>query len=305
MASGSIRYNYEKQVWEFSNDRTTYKEFSAKDHTHASMDIADATANAINNKIVRRGPSAEASFGRVQVDTAIYGGTYARMGRANSVIDSELTTVTNFSITGTTSNFKTTVQDGGGKVNMLWNATKAANGKYLVGNEAALRLNMDSTASGGLFTMQAAAPGLGGADILWTEYFAITNGELTLGPLNRAENTAPHFTVSTKGDVTALGTMYAKGFETASERRLKEDIKETQKDALAILNAITVFEYKYRDDIDKIPRIGIMADDVDDDYLTGPEGTYFDISNTVGYLVKAVQQLTDRIARLEQRVKYV
>lgn len=296
MASGAIRYNYSKEVWEFSNDRSNYNEFSPKDHNHVSSQITDATSNAISNAIVRRGPSAEAYFGRVHVNTALYADTYASMGKANSIQDPEQTTVTNFTITGTSSNFKMTVQDGGGKINFLWNATKGGNGRYLTSSEAAFRMQVDtgeqmSRAAFGIYSAQA---GIANQDIVWRRDLYIEDGVVTFGTQND-----PHGTIKTNGDVTWRGTVYAKGFETQSRSEWKENITIYDDNALDVLNAVNVYRFTYRSDEKHQQHIGILADEVSNPDLSGENQDKFDITNTVAVLIKAVQELTARIEKLE------
>lgn len=291
MAEGAIRYNYNTEAWEFSNDRVKggFNEFAVKAHTHASAEIEDASTNANPNAIVRRGPLGEAGFTRITVgSTSKMEGLYLRVGSPNNVQDPALSTVANITITGTSSNFKAVVQDGGGQYSLLWNATKANKGRYLISDEAPSRVSVNTNINGSSFEIYDASPGISNQDITWRQKFIVSaEGEMTLG-------------VDTL-KVTSDGNVYAQAFETQSARRLKHDIKPLTENALDILNAVVVHTFVYNKDTEtQQQRVGIIADEVADTRMSGCDHDRFDIASTVGLLIKAVQELSQRVEDLEQ-----
>lgn len=302
MATGAIRYNYEKEAWEFSNDRLNFTEFSAKEHTHYSREIRDATEQATANLIVRRGPIGEAAFGRVTVGgTARLEGLFLRVGSANSVQDSTLQNIAGFTVSGTTSNFKIVIQDGDGQANLLWNATRAYGGTYLVSGEAATRVLIDGDDTGSRFGIFGSTKGIYNQTIKWQRRMLIdADGTVTFGVGDKSEDI--NVTIASEGNMSVHhGRVYAHAFETYSAREYKEDIQPFHESALAILNAIPIYSFKYRDDTAKSENIGIIADDILDSRISGDEYNRFNIANTVGLLVKAVQELSSRIDELERK----
>ena len=61
-----------------------------------------------------------------------------------------------------------------------------------------------------------------------------------------------------------------------------------------------VVSFAYREDETRRRRVGIVAEDTDP-IFSGPEQKHFDLANTLGVLVRAVQQMGGRLERLEQR----
>ena len=119
---------------------------------------------------------------------------------------------------------------------------------------------------------------------------------------------ANHYTVSqidssfvpTIGDTTIDGELTANAFNIASARIYKENIADWNEDAISILNSVDVVAFNYISDPTKLQRIGFIADDTDE-IMSGPEQSYFDMSNTVGILLKAVQQLSAKVKELEEK----
>lgn len=300
MATGAIRYNYSLEAWEFSNKGSTYNEFATKQHNHLSGEIEDASPNANAGAIVRRGSLGEAAFGRVTVGgTARLEGLFLRVGSPNGVTDPDLQTIPNLSISGTTSNFKLVVQDTAGQVNFLWNSTRAtgSNDRYLVSSEAASRVTIKTETDGSSFGIYSATPGLANQTISWKQRVLIkSDGSLSFGPA-----TDEILEIKTDGDVMLKrGKIYAQAFETHSARSLKHDITQFTENATEILNTVVVHSYVYNRDDTNQSRIGIIADEVNDSRIAGADHDRFDVASTVGLLIKAVQELSQRIEVLEQ-----
>ena len=299
MATGAIRYNYSRSAWEFSNNGSAYDEFATRQHTHASAEISDASPNANAGTVVRRGSLGEAAFGRVTVGgTARLEGSFLRVGSSNPIVDPDLTSIPNITLAGTTSNFKLVVQDRAGQVNFLWNSTRATgdNDRYLVSSEAASRISIQTGINGSSFGIFSAPPGLANQTITWRQRLLLrADGSLSLGADEILE------IQNDSGDmVMRRGKIYAQAFETHSARSLKHNIEQFTENATAILNAIVVHSYVYNRDTASQPRIGIIADDVQDTRIAGENHDRFDIASTVGLLIKAVQELSQRVEILEQ-----
>ena len=83
-----------------------------------------------------------------------------------------------------------------------------------------------------------------------------------------------------------------------SRRELKENIKVFERDALDILNSTEIVSFNYKADREKTPKIGFIADDTDS-AIAGKAHDVMDVTNCIGVLIKAIQQLSARITELE------
>lgn len=97
----------------------------------------------------------------------------------------------------------------------------------------------------------------------------------------------------------ATGALSSTIFNSTSSRRLKKSIKPFKRDALKIVNSIRIKEFNFKKDKEKTHRVGFIADDTDS-ILSGKNKDRFDINNTIGVLIKAVQELSKRIKKLEK-----
>lgn len=96
------------------------------------------------------------------------------------------------------------------------------------------------------------------------------------------------------------GTLTALSFAPASSREVKEQIAPFTDDALGLIGGMNVVSFAYRADQARQRRVGIVAEDTDP-LFSGPEQKHFDLANTLGVLVRAVQQIGGRLEQLEQR----
>ncbi len=96
------------------------------------------------------------------------------------------------------------------------------------------------------------------------------------------------------------GTVTASNITAPSSRALKENIAPFADDALRLVEAIRVMSFNYIADRSKDRRIGFLADETDE-LFSGRERDRFDLPNTIGVLIRAVQQLGNRLEHLEQR----
>ncbi|MBW3630039.1 MAG: tail fiber domain-containing protein [Gemmatimonadetes bacterium] len=97
-----------------------------------------------------------------------------------------------------------------------------------------------------------------------------------------------------------VGSLSATAFNLTSSRETKEEITPFVDDALSLINRIGVVSFAYRADEAKRRRVGVVAEDTDP-LFSGAERKHFDLANTLGVLIRAVQQLTGRMEGLEQR----
>ncbi len=99
------------------------------------------------------------------------------------------------------------------------------------------------------------------------------------------------------GTVTAH-IFVADNFNTISSREFKENIEPSVLDATALVRTVNVVSYTYKND-STIPKIGFIAEDTDS-LLSTPQKNVMDVTNVVGVLLKAVQELDKRISDLER-----
>jgi hypothetical protein len=101
----------------------------------------------------------------------------------------------------------------------------------------------------------------------------------------------------TTGAATFNGEVTAPSFNATSALSLKTEVNEFTESAMNILKQIRIHSYRFkRDNAEVSPeRVGIIADYVKDPRVSGVKHDRFEIANVVGLLVKAVQELSDRI----------
>ena len=95
-------------------------------------------------------------------------------------------------------------------------------------------------------------------------------------------------------------TIYSNNQAVISKRSMKENIKPWNKDALALLEGVEIVGFNYISDREKNYHIGFIADDTDE-ALAGIQHDRMDTTNCIGVLIKAVQELTERIKLLEEK----
>ena len=92
----------------------------------------------------------------------------------------------------------------------------------------------------------------------------------------------------------------AYGFNSLSSREKKKDVEDFDQNATDIINGTRVVSFHYKDDAELKPRVGFIAEDTDK-LLSSPTQDQFDLNNSVGLLLKAVQELSARIDKLEAK----
>ena len=97
------------------------------------------------------------------------------------------------------------------------------------------------------------------------------------------------------------GTITATDITIVSSREAKENIKASELNALDLINGINIVDYTYKMDPKAIPHIGFIAENTDS-LLSTPKKNRMDYTNCIGVLLKAVQELSKKVAALEARV---
>jgi len=95
------------------------------------------------------------------------------------------------------------------------------------------------------------------------------------------------------------GQLVATGFYQTSSRELKTNISPFVRSALDIIRDVTVVSFNYKTDIIN-KHIGFIAEDTPEELSTRNKNV-MDSNNTIGVLLKAVQELEARIKQLESK----
>jgi hypothetical protein len=99
------------------------------------------------------------------------------------------------------------------------------------------------------------------------------------------------------------GNIYATGTITAgSARALKENIVVSTINATEIIMKTDIMKFNYIADEKKEERIGFIADDTHE-ILAGTEHNKIDLTNSIGVLIKALQESNKRIELLEEKIR--
>ena len=99
---------------------------------------------------------------------------------------------------------------------------------------------------------------------------------------------------------TNSGGITATSFNATSARDKKENIGKTKVKALELLNTVEVVDFNFKDDKNKVPKVGFIADDTDS-ILATPEHNQMDVTNCIGVLIKANQELLKEINELKKK----
>lgn len=136
-------------------------------------------------------------------------------------------------------------------------------------------------------------------------------GDLLKGKLPMDNITLISRDVDANGPFVGFTSPYGNVFvrvETWSDKRLKSNITETTVDALDAINKLNVYEYDFKKDSTEYHKnIGLIAQEIGQylpdahDKINGLE-TYSPFF-FVPYLVKAIQQLSNKVEELERKLK--
>jgi hypothetical protein len=103
-------------------------------------------------------------------------------------------------------------------------------------------------------------------------------------------------TLTNVGNITCSGTVTAVTLNATSSREWKTDIKPFEQSALDIITNTDVCSYKFKHQLEE-DKVGVIAEDVHD--LISPSHKSVDIGNTLGLIMKAIQELNAKIECLK------
>lgn len=130
---------------------------------------------------------------------------------------------------------------------------------------------------GGSFTPNSTASG-----VLVKDIYPRENAQYYLGSIDKSFKAA-----------------YANTFNATSKRSLKKNIHSFRRSALEILRRVEIVSYQYKTETGLYEHTGFIADDAPS-CLTGSAHDVMALSDTVGVLIRAVQELDARISQLEE-----
>lgn len=100
----------------------------------------------------------------------------------------------------------------------------------------------------------------------------------------------------------ANGYLYAHSHQTISSRKHKKEIMPYEDSALEKINNTSIVSFKFNEDSEETDRhIGFIAEDTPEE-LAGSEHDRMDLNNCVGMLLKAVQELSEKVNKLEGKL---
>lgn len=109
------------------------------------------------------------------------------------------------------------------------------------------------------------------------------------------------FYITKYGEAKINGTLEVTGIYQSSQRKLKKDIQPFNKSALNIINQAAVQTFKYKADKNGVTHIGFIAEDAPEE-MVAPQRTGVDQANTLAILVKAIQEMNQKVESLQQEV---
>jgi len=154
--------------------------------------------------------------------------------------------------------------------------------------------------------------GSGNADDAWVEVYMgnnVTNNTnnyvLTATGANSINGEA-NFTFNgtaaiITGSLSVSGSVNAQSFYQDSSRTLKTNITPFETSAISLLDSVDVVEFNYLNDLTN-KHIGFIAEDTPVELSTTRQNV-MDTNSTVGFLIKAVQELTAKVKELEEKFK--
>jgi hypothetical protein len=141
---------------------------------------------------------------------------------------------------------------------------------------------------------------------VWSDWYSenagkeksLINAEFALKAADKAADSFGDIYAKLAG-ATFTGGISAPSYTATSSRNVKKNIKSFKKSALDIIKRINIVSFKYRKDKDPIPQIGFIAEDTDP-LLSGKDQDSMRINTTIGILLKAVQELDEKIEKLKE-----
>lgn len=100
---------------------------------------------------------------------------------------------------------------------------------------------------------------------------------------------------------TSAGGISATSFTATSSKEKKDNIIKATLDATSFLKDVDVVNFTYKEDPNQDPHIGFIAE-YTDELLATPRHDQMDLGNCIGVLIKAVQELSERVKLLEEKL---
>jgi hypothetical protein len=98
--------------------------------------------------------------------------------------------------------------------------------------------------------------------------------------------------------LTVASAINASSVNTTSKRSTKKNIKPFKKRALDIINKTDIVSFNFKTDALEEYRVGFIADDTNE-IIAGSNHDKMDITNTLGVVLKAIQELSEEIEKLK------
>jgi hypothetical protein len=145
---------------------------------------------------------------------------------------------------------------------------------------------------------------------LWSDWYSknagkenrAVNAEFVLKKIDEALASHNHDTVYAKlSGATFTGAITATSFTATSSKTDKKNIKPFKKSALDIIDNVDIVSFKYKKSEDPMLQIGFIAENTDP-LLSGEDQKGMRINTTIGLLLKAVQELNEKIEILENEL---
>lgn len=160
-----------------------------------------------------------------------------------------------------------------------------------------------------------------GVKAVATQYMSMKDALSTLRSAVSLSTTTPGVSAGTSMQAANINTMKAEVDTLASKSThsnhanhsshtshssskaiLKKNIKDFVQDALPIVNNTQVVSFVFKDDPEENLKVGFIAD-VTDELLSSKHHDKMDYYNSIGILLKAVQELSQNQQSLEQQIK--
>jgi hypothetical protein len=93
------------------------------------------------------------------------------------------------------------------------------------------------------------------------------------------------------------GTLILPEINLSSSRSVKENIEPFEDSALDIIKDIDIVSFNYKKDEAQVPQVGFIAEDTPK-ILSGEQQNNMKLNTTIGVLLKAIQELNEKIDRL-------
>jgi len=289
--------------WEASEDTAggdaSFKAISLAGHEHVSAEITDATSAPTASKVAIRDSIGGIAFASITIGatsesaaTAALNASRVSVGLQDPSMGAQGQVGISLRVNGGSPPFKTVVNDGA-YVTQLINATRGVS--VSVGNTSytpayvvagpAVKVAIGAAD----WSFSTALSGLAGNPITWNDAFWFASNVFGVG-----QQSAPTFAVTLEGNAVFKNRASALAFDVVSAAATKESVEVYAPSALEELAKLLIVSYTYRADEQKVPRVGIIADNTENTLISGPDHNKFDLANVVALLVKAVQELGAR-----------